>query len=93
MASITIREELEWVWGNELGSKVVDLTQAGKCPPAGCSPKHLRRARTAMVKAQLSILDKAGSKSGLGSIQGARSINRDNKTQDSSLPHLMLHDR
>lgn len=46
-----------------------------------------------MVKAQLSILDEAGSESGLGSIQGVQSINQDNKTEDSSLPHLMLHDR
>lgn len=51
------------------------------------------RARTTMVKAQLSILDEAGSESGLGSIQGVQSINQDNKTEDSSLPHLMLHDR
>lgn len=46
-----------------------DLKQAGR------RPKHLRRARTMMVKAQLSVLDEAGSESGLGSIQGVQSIN------------------
>lgn len=81
------------VWGNALGPKVVDLTQAGQCHSAGCSPEHLYRARAVMEKTQLSVLDKAGSESGLGSFQAIQSINQDSKTQNSSLPHLMLHDR
>lgn len=80
------RKELG-IWENEPGSEMGDLKQAGR------RPKHLRRARTMMVKSQLSVLDEAGSESGLGSIQGVQSINWDMMTQNCNLSHLMLHKR